>query len=277
MAKRKSSPRSRGPSRPAGRPQRPRAGPPAGTLRLYGVHPVQAALANPRRRLQRLWATPEVWSRSAGTLEPLVAARAEALAVERAGREVLDGLLPEGTVHQGLILEAAPLDPPDLEVTLAGLAQRSAESRTLVLVLDQVTDPQNVGAVLRAGLAFGAAAAVTTLRNAPPETGALAKAAAGALESLPYIQVTNLARAVDTLKAAGYWTLGLAAEAETALAGADPGARVALVLGGEERGLRRLTREHCDQLVRLPTRAAMVQLNVATAAAVALYELLGRD
>jgi len=241
---------------------------------------VLAALANPERRPTRLWITTEAWARLAGSLEPLLAARsaplATPLAVDKVGREVLDGLLAEGAVHQGLVLETEPLVQPDLEVMLAGLAAGPGQPRTLILVLDQVTDPQNVGAVLRAGLAFGAVAAVTTRRHAPAESGALAKAAAGALESLPYMQVTNLARAIETLKAAGYWTLGLAAEADLSLAAADPGPRVALLVGGEERGLRRLTREHCDQLARLPTRPAMAQLNVATAAAVALYELLGR-
>jgi 23S rRNA (guanosine2251-2'-O)-methyltransferase len=256
------------------------------------------ALANPRRRCRRLLLGPEAAQRHGPRIDALLAAQrardpAEAPSLEAVARGDIARNLPEGAVHQGLALLARPLDQPDLRAVLAGpgaqgVAEeraaegraaegRAAEGRAVVVVLDQVTDPQNVGAVLRSAAAFGARALITTRRHAPPESGSLAKAASGALEHVPYLQVGNLARALETLKTAGFWGLGLSGEAERTLAEADPGGALALVLGAEDTGLRRLTREACDVMARLPTRPPIDALNVSNAAAAALYELLGRN
>ena len=286
MSERK-PPRSRGRPRPVGPAEKPakrRARHASGEtpIWLYGAHTVIEALANPRRRCRRLLLGPEAAQRHGSRIDSLLAARrtrdpAEAPSLEAVTREDIARNLPEGAVHQGLALLARPLAQPDLRAVLAGPGTRgAAEDRVVIVVLDQVTDPQNVGAVLRSAAAFGARALITTRRHAPPESGSLAKAASGALEHVPYLQVGNLARALETLKTAGFWCLGLSGEAEQALAEADPGGALALVLGAEDTGLRRLTREACDVMARLPTRPPIDALNVSNAAAAALYELLGR-
>ena len=278
MAKRKSSPHGgrRPPRRHVpksdlgARKSAQEPGPGSGPVWLYGVHAVLEALANPARRRHRLLATAEAaqkLSKKTGAAKPL--------APDIRSREDIAALLPPGAVHQGLALLADPLPQPSFPGLLAEVSRTPVNCRTVVVVLDQVTDPQNVGAVLRSAAAFGASALVTTRRHAPPETGALAKAASGALEHVPYIQVTNLSRALDGFKAEGFWSLGLAGEAGKTLAEADPGGPLALVLGAEGEGLRRLTREACDLLARLPTRGPIADLNVSNAAAVALYALLG--
>jgi 23S rRNA (guanosine2251-2'-O)-methyltransferase len=202
------------------------------------------------------------------------------LSLQTVPRRDIDALLPEGTVHQGVVLFTAALDQPMIEDLLgvAGPApdDDSAPHRRVIVLLDQVTDPHNVGAILRSAAAFGALGVVALDKGAPEESGTLAKSASGALEAVPYISVINLARTLDVLKEAGFWCLGLAGEATQSLAGSAPGEAVALVLGAEGSGLRRLTRERCDLLVKLPTRPPIESLNVSNAAAVALYELLGR-
>ena len=286
MSERK-PPRSRGRPRPVGpaeKPARRRARHASGEtpIWLYGAHTVIEALANPRRRCRRLLLGPEAAQRHGSRIDSLLTARrtrdpAEAPSLDPVTREDIARNLPEGAVHQGLALLARPLAQPDLRAVLAGPGTRgAAQGRVVIVVLDQVTDPQNVGAVLRSAAAFGARALITTRRHAPPESGSLAKAASGALEHVPYLQVGNLARALETLKTAGFWCLGLSGEAEQALAEADPGGALALVLGAEDTGLRRLTREACDVMARLPTRPPIDALNVSNAAAAALYELLGR-
>jgi len=198
--------------------------------------------------------------------------RGEAEAVQVIDRGVLDRLLPEGAIHQGWALEVEPLDSADLEDVL-----RAAEvipGRSIVIVLDQVSDPHNVGAILRSAAAFGASAVIVGEHGAPPATGALAKAASGALDAVPLVRAVNLARTLDRLKEAGFWCCGLDEAASAPLAGLDLGNRVVLVLGSEGGGLRRLLRERCDYLARLPTRPALPSLNVSNAAAVALYELV---
>jgi 23S rRNA (guanosine2251-2'-O)-methyltransferase len=237
---------------------------------LFGVHPVEAALRNARRRPHRLLHTAEA-AAGHGALLQLAKARPQgAPRLEPVDREVLARLLPPGAVHQGLALLAEPLPAVDIYEVCDGLAEAA---QAALLVLDQVTDPHNVGAILRSAAAFGALAVICTERHAAAETGVLAKAASGPLDLVPLVAVTNLARAPEPLKEAGVWCLGLAAEAEQSLAAADLTGKTAIVLGAEGTGLRRLTRERCDLLVRLPTAGPIAHLNVSNAAAVALYEL----
>ena len=187
-------------------------------------------------------------------------------------RAAFDRLLPEGAVHQGWALEVDPLPEADLDDVLR--AAEVAQGRSIVLVLDQVSDPHNVGAILRSAAAFGALAVIIGEHGAPPATGVLAKAASGALDTVPLVRAVNLARALDKLKEGGFWCCGLDETAPASLASVDLGPRVALVLGSEGTGLRRLVRERCDYLARLPTRPMLPSLNVSNAAAVALYELM---
>ena len=238
---------------------------------LYGRHPVAAALANPARRWRQLAVLPGQEDEA----KALVAAaralrRGDGDAIRVLDRNGFAALLSADAVHQGLALEVEPLETPDLDDVL-----RAAEmaSRTVLIVLDQVGDPQNVGAVLRAAAAFGARGVIVPVHGAPPALGALAKAASGALDLVPLIPAVNLARTLDRLKAAGFWCCGLDERAPQLLAALDLGPRVVLVLGAEGEGLRRLVRDSCDYLARLPTTPAMPSLNVSTAAAIALYQL----
>ncbi len=230
---------------------------------LFGRHPVEAALANPEREIERFLALPG----AADDLPP------GSLPPEPVTRDQLEALLPPGAVHQGLALLARPLEQPALEAVAAQAGP------AVICVLDQVSDPHNVGAILRSASAFGAAAVVVQDRHSPDETGTLAKSASGALERMPLVRVANIARALDTLKENGFWALGLDARAEvsisdSAISGPDAPERRVLVLGSEGSGLRRLVRDHCDTLISLPMTGAMESLNVSNAAAVALYALL---
>lgn len=225
--------------------------------RLWGKHAVAAALDNPERKVLKAWATRE----AAGFMQfpkevPVTLAEAPDL-----GR-----LVPSDAPHQGVVIEVEPLD----DVWLDGLLT-DAPDRAVLLVLDQVTDPHNVGAILRSAAAFGAIGIVTQDRHSPPESGVIAKASSGALERVPWARVVNLARALEEIGEAGFWRIGLAGDADTDLREALGPPRVALVLGAEGAGLRHNTREHCDALARLPITDAIESLNVSNAAAVALY------
>jgi 23S rRNA (guanosine2251-2'-O)-methyltransferase len=223
---------------------------------LFGLHAVEAALANPKRQVVRLIAT----ENAAQRLGPLLAKRR--LKAEPVTPRDLDRLLGAEAVHQGVALEAEPLPPVALD---------EADPNGILLVLDQVTDPQNVGAALRSAAAFGAAGLVMTERHSPPLHGALAKAASGALDIVPMILVKNLAQALAELGERGVMRVGLAEEADAALEAAELTRPLALVLGAEGKGLRQLTREHCDLVCRISTRSALASLNVSNAAAVALH------
>lgn len=235
---------------------------------LYGLHAVRAAIANPERVVTRIQATEAGLAALAEALEAARAAGIDRPAPEIVDRALMDRFL-RGAVHQGVSVEIRPLDAPDLDDI--GRAASIAE-RMVVVVLDQVTDPHNVGAILRSAAAFGAAALIVTDRHAPEVTGVLAKSASGAVEQVPLVRVRNLARALDALGEWGFDRVGLAEEAEATLAQTRFGPLVALVLGGEGEGLRQLTRSHCDRLARLPTAGPVASLNVSNAAAIALYE-----
>ena len=240
---------------------------------IYGRHAVAAALNNPERRWYRL-AVLTGQQQEAGTLIATAAAarRGDDEPIRVLDRGDFAALLPEGAVHQGLALAVEPLAEPDLEDVLRRAAILSG--RSVFVVLDQVSDPRNVGAVLRSASAFGALAVVLPVHGSPPVSGALAKAASGALERVPLVRVVNLAHALDRLKEAAFWICGLDETASQTLAALDLGGRAALVLGSEGGGMRRLVRERCDYLARLPTRTQQSTINVSTAAAVALYELV---
>lgn len=258
----------KGQRRPGARSGGKSGGKSEGPLWLYGRHAVLAALANPERRNRRWLATAQALADAGPVQNP------QNLAPEVVDRSRIDVLLPAGAVHQGTALLTEPLPAQDFEaICRACVEGPTARERSRVLVLDQVEDPQNVGAILRSAAAFGAAAVILTERHAAPLTGALAKAASGALERVPLCRVGNLARALERLAELGYWRVGLDAGAERDLAGVLQGvAHVALVMGAEGAGLRRLTAEKCDFLARLPMARGSESLNVSAAAAIALYE-----
>lgn len=233
-------------------------------LWLYGRHAVAAALANPDRRVRRVLAT----KNAADWLRQTNAPTGEVYEIEDAKPDAIDRALPPGAVHQGLAAEVFDLPRARLKETCA-----PAEAGRPVVVLDQITDPQNIGAIFRSAAAFGAKAIIVQERRTPPLAGALAKAAAGGIETVPCIKAVNIARSLDALGELGYRTVGLAGEAEQpvgAFAGDTP---TALVLGAEGSGLRPLVAKTCAALARIPIAPAMESLNVSNAAAVALYAL----
>lgn len=227
---------------------------------IYGIHAVRAAVENPNRTKTALLATPNALSRlrehtDTGTLK----------IAQRSPGE-LDRMVGAEAVHQGLVLEVMPLPRPQLG---------SLNSHRLIVILDQITDPHNVGAILRTACAFGADAVITTARHAPRETGVLAKSASGALDLVPYIEVNNLGEAIKTLKKQAVWCIGLDSEADMALSQPMGQKDIALVLGAEGKGLRRKTRQLCDQILALDMPGPIKSLNVSNAAAVALFALSG--
>ncbi|OSQ36075.1 23S rRNA (guanosine(2251)-2'-O)-methyltransferase RlmB [Thalassospira mesophila] len=239
----------------------------ASRLILFGRHPVIMAIHNPQRTIHRIWTTENARDEVNYALQQ--AERTDVL-VDNAGRIDIDQMLPPGAVHQGIAMHCAPLPQPGVEDLVA--EYRDQDSAT-VLILDQVTDPHNVGAILRSAAAFGACAVIVPDRHAPQESGVLAKSASGALEVVPYIHAGNLARALETLKGANFWLAGMDGSADQTLAQAKLTGKVGIVMGSEGDGLRRLTRDNCDFLVKLPMTDRIESLNVSNAAAVALYEL----
>lgn len=245
------------PGKSAGRPvRRDRDSQPDGPVILYGWHTVTMALANPLRQIRKLTLTENAARRLAD--ENI----ATPVTPEIVRPQDIDRLLSPDAVHQGLLAEAEPLPSPDIE---------DLEQDGMVLVLDQITDPHNVGAILRSAAAFAVKAIVTTARHSPEATGVLAKAASGALELVPMVTVQNLARALTTLNELGFQTVGLDSEGSADLSEVTLREPLALVLGAEGKGLRQLTRETCSVVARLDMPGEIKSLNVSNAAVLSLY------
>ncbi len=225
---------------------------------IYGAHPVEEALKNPRRKFVKLTATLNAAERLKHLTQPLK------ITAEIVNPKVLDRMLEPDAVHQGMILLAKPLPQPELG---------DIEQSGVVVLLDQVTDPHNVGAILRTCAAFKVNALITTARHSADASGVLFKAASGAYEHVPFVKVTNLARAMEQLKDAGFRLVGLDSEAGMVLAAVDKSPPLALILGAEGKGLRELTIRNCDVVAKLDFPGAIQSLNVSNAAAIALYAL----
>lgn len=225
---------------------------------IYGAHPVEEALKNPNRKFVKLTCTLNGAQRLNPFTQPL------GITPEIVNSKVLDRKVEPDAVHQGMILEAKALRQPQLS---------EIEQSGVVVMLDQVTDPHNVGAILRSCAAFQVTAVVTTARHSAEASGVLFKAASGAYEHVPFVKVTNLARAMEELRDAGFRLVGLDSEAEIALGEVDKTSPLVLVLGAEGKGLRELTRKNCDVVAKLDFSGAIRSLNVSNAAAVALYAL----
>jgi 23S rRNA (guanosine2251-2'-O)-methyltransferase len=229
---------------------------------LYGFHAVQAALMNPKRVIRRVVMTQPALEKFSHIVQT------RSFSPEIVNPKEISHLLPPDAVHQGVAIEVLPLPELALEEYLAQIKEKKP-----LLLLDQVTDPHNVGAILRSAAAFNVGAVIVTRDHAPQESAVLAKASSGGIEVTPFITVTNLTQCMEILKKQGYWCIGLDGEASQTIAQAKLGKETALILGAEGRGLRRLTAERCDLLVRLPISSAMESLNVSNAAAVALYAI----
>jgi 23S rRNA (guanosine2251-2'-O)-methyltransferase len=230
----------------------------SGNPKFWGRHAVLAAIGNPDRVVHKIWGTRE-------TLKELDLM--EGLPIQFAEVTDLARFVPNDVPHQGIVAEVAPLE----DLWLADVLNNDADDVRPLIILDQVTDPHNVGAIFRSAAAFNAIAVVTQDRHAPAESGSLAKAASGALELVPWVRVVNLARTLEEVAEFGYWRIALDGTAQVNLEDALVRGRNALVLGAEGDGIRHNVMEHCDQIAKLPISAAMESLNVSNAAAIALY------
>ncbi|HJO64199.1 MAG TPA: 23S rRNA (guanosine(2251)-2'-O)-methyltransferase RlmB [Sphingomonas sanguinis] len=231
--------------------------------RFWGRHAVTAALANPNRTVRKIWGTREALA--ALDLPPI-------LPVTFADAADLGRLVPADAPHQGLVAEVDPLE----DIWLGDLLHEVQDNQRPLVVLDQVTDPHNVGAILRSAAAFDAVGIVTQDRHAPPESGTVARSASGALEMVPWVRVVNLARALEEIAEAGFWRIGLTGHANQTLAQAMGTQRICIVLGAEGEGMRQNTEAHCDELAKLPISSKVESLNVSNAAAIALYAVAAR-
>ncbi len=229
---------------------------------IYGRHAVMSALANPKRKIIKVMCLKENIGEIKGKIADNKIATVE--------RKELDKLVSADAVHQGFVAVAEKLSIAKIE-DICDAAQNC--ENCYLLILDQVTDPQNIGAIVRSCAAFGCLAMIVQDKNSPQESGAMLKAAAGTYEYLPICRVTNLSRAIEQLKKAGFWIIGMDGYAKTNIDKLNKGGRLAVVMGSEGKGMRRLIEESCDMTVRLPIAENVESLNVSTAAAVVLYEL----
>lgn len=227
---------------------------------LYGIHPVTLALKNKNRVIKELWLT----NSAAGEFEI-----PKDIPFRIVDRSQIESVVGKEAVHQGVALKTAPLKPYSIDDLLADTEN---DGKALVVILDQVTDPHNIGAIMRSSVAFKAKAVIIPDAGAPEETGTLAKSASGALELIPLIKVSNLARSMEALKKAGFWCVGMDGYAKESLNAHKLPQKCVIVMGSEGDGLRRLTAENCDYMVKLPMNEAIESLNVSNACAIALYE-----
>lgn len=238
----------------------------AGSANLFGFHAVSEAWFNPARQVHALYLTDNA---VAGFEKLSGKSPANRPAPHIIDKDSMDKMLPKGSVHQGIAAQVAPLQ----EFTAQDLIIKGGDKPSLILILDQVTDPHNVGAILRSACAFGANGIIMQRKHAPELTGVLAKTACGAVEHVPAAYETNLSRAIEELQEAGYFVVGLDERGEMDIGSYEPSAKTTLVLGAEGPGMRQLVKEHCDVLVRLPMHGPMPSINVSNAAAIALYAL----
>ena len=246
--------------------------PPHGHYFLWGHHALQAALANPRRKVKQLYATAEAEEALTTLIDELPATRQSALpVVKRIEKSRLDMIEAEGgkVIHQGMVAAVAPLDTPLLSDVLDDL---DPDKPVRFMMLDQLSDPRNIGAILRSARAFGISALILQDRHAPDETGALARTSVGAIEDVPMIRVVNLARACEALKEAGFYLAGLDMGGNTSHERAATAERLTLIMGSEGKGLRRLTSEACDEIVAIRMAENSESLNVSVAAAIIMHQ-----
>lgn len=223
---------------------------------LYGQHAVEEAIKNPIRKKFKI-----------KSVKPLSVSFTQGIPAQVVSRNEIDSLCPENAVHQGIVLQVAPLPLKNIDEFLS-----ENKKQDVILILDQVTDPHNIGAILRSAAAFDASAVIVADSHAPQETATLVKSSCGGIEVVPLIRVPNLARAMELIKKNGYWILGLDGKAKGTITQGKLPEKTAFVLGSEGDGLRRLTEENCDTLIKLPISHKMESLNVSNAAAIALYE-----
>lgn len=232
-------------------------------LFIYGKHPVIAALNNPNRKYKKLYTTQEVWQELKSSFSKLE------IKVHFMEPYEIDERLPDGVNHQNIVLEVLPLKPLEIEDIIENV---SSKEKSCLVILDQITDPHNIGAIIRSAAAFSADAIIMTEHNSPSENQTIIKSAAGACELIPLVKVTNLANCMKLLQKEGYWIIGLDGHTEIELNNSIFSNKIVLVLGSEGKGMRNLTKKNCDYIAKIKISKSLESLNVSNAAAIALYE-----